>query len=297
MAIEQLRQLVSRLNVSTTALAAIAAVLEEKSGGRKLDPAFEAEAYRLIQTLGAPGVLDGVPETAIGPLLAEIRSTLFQSGNLASSSSAPGWTYTDAQILRNQGTESSAFPSMWKQNVVPRLDGLPERLEGPGSTFLDIGVGVAALSLAMIRIWPSLRVVGLDVWQPALAIARENLRAAGLQQQVELREQAVQDLTDHDVFDLAWLPTRFIGESVMLQALQRIHRALRSGGWLLLPCINPTAEPPVTAFVRLRTVMSGGSTIVPTDGERLLAEIGYTSIRTLPSPPNAYNVMIAGRRP
>jgi hypothetical protein len=59
-----------------------------------------------------------------------------------------------------------------KQVITPRLPGLSERLEASGS-FLDVGVGVAGLSIARSRLWPRLRVVGLDLWAPSLVIPRE----------------------------------------------------------------------------------------------------------------------------
>jgi len=55
----------------------------------------------------------------------------------------------------------------------------------------------------MARKWPTLRVVGLDVWGPSLALARQNVAAAGLQDRVELREQSADELPDDRAFDLS----------------------------------------------------------------------------------------------
>ncbi len=69
-----------------------------------------------------------------------------------------------------------------------------------------MGVGVAGLSIAMSRLWPTLRVVGVDPWAPSLVLAREKVRAAALTDRIELRHQAAEDLTDVDSYDLAWIP-------------------------------------------------------------------------------------------
>ena len=59
--------------------------------------------------------------------------------------------------------------------IAPKLDGLAARLEAPGAAFLDVGVGVGLLGVEMARLWPNLRIVGIDVWPPSLALARQNV--------------------------------------------------------------------------------------------------------------------------
>ena len=80
--------------------------------------------------------------------------------------------------------------------MIPRIDGLAARLECPTASFLDVDVGVAALSITMARLWPALRVVGIDLWEPALALARQYVADADLGDRIELRQQAVEELAD-----------------------------------------------------------------------------------------------------
>jgi hypothetical protein len=49
----------------------------------------------------------------------------------------------------------------------PELSSTPQR---PGA-FLDVGTGVGGLAIEAARVWPALRVVGIDQWEPALALA------------------------------------------------------------------------------------------------------------------------------
>ena len=65
--------------------------------------------------------------------------------------------------------------------------------------------------------WPALRCVGIDVWEPALRLARANLAGAGMEDRVELRTQAVEDLEESEIYSLAWLPP-FIPVSAMPSA-------------------------------------------------------------------------------
>src|SRR5262245_64932225 len=106
---------------------------------------------------------------------------------LMNPTSGPGWSHTEDEILRNTGDVSAAFPLQWKTAIVPRLEGLAERLESCAGAFLDVGVGVGALSITMATLWPSLRVVGIDRWRPSLAIAREREQRLGLGGRIELR--------------------------------------------------------------------------------------------------------------
>jgi Methyltransferase domain len=297
MTIEAVRDLAMHLTVSTGALVALGAALNELVTGVQLAPAIKAEIDHLLDVLGARSMLDGVSQAALQPVLAEIRATLLQGAKLLGSPpSGPGWTHTEAEVLQSQGEVSAAFPGVWKQTIVPRLEGLSERLESTDGAFLDVGVGIGALAIAMARQWPSLRVVGIDPWRPALAIARENVRRAELLTRIELREQAVQDLSDTDAFDLAWLPMAFIDGTLIRAAVERAHHALRLGGWLLFQSVNPSTDPLTTAFVRLRTMLWGGCPMVPGEAEGLLNQVGYTQVQTLQSAPTVMTVMIVGRR-
>src|SRR5205085_5765824 len=102
----------------------------------------------------------------------------------------------------------------------------------------------------MVRHWPSLRVVGIEPWEPSLAIARRNVESAGLAAQIELRQEAGEDLGDTEAFDLAWIPSAFIPEAALATIVPRVGRALRPQGWLLLAMVNPGPEPLSAAIAR-----------------------------------------------
>ena len=298
MTIEAVSQLVIRLAASTLALAGLGAVLEEKTGGARLDPATRAEIERLLGTLGVPEMLSGVEPAQLGPVIADIRSTLLQGSRVfLNPTSDPGWKLADAKILQAQGNVSARLPHNWNKNIVPRLEGLSARLASRDGAFLDVGVGVAALSISMAQLWPSLRIVGIDPWAPALEIARENVARAHLSTQIELREQAVQDLSDVEVFDLVWLPSMFIGATLIRAAVERVYQALRPGGWALVAAINRDPDPQVAAYLRLRDVLRGGCSITPAETETLLSEVGYVQVQTLAGgAATARAAVVVGRR-
>jgi 2-polyprenyl-3-methyl-5-hydroxy-6-metoxy-1,4-benzoquinol methylase len=297
MAIEALRDIVARLQTSSSALAALAAALDRRVSGAPLDPSIAPHVDAVVAALGAAGPLEAASSAELRPLLGEIRTfALTGSKLLFAASRAAGWAHTEPELLVAAGDVSAGIPSLLKTRIAPALDGLAERLDRPGAAFLDVGVGAAVMSVEMARLWPSMRVVGIDPWGPALAIARERVRAAGLDGRIELRQQAGEDLTDTDAFDLAWIPSVFVPERVVAAVVHRVHLALRPGGWLLFPMLRPHAEPLPGALARLRTAMFGGMVAAPETIEALLREQGMTGVRALPSPPTSVTAMVVGRR-
>jgi len=54
----------------------------------------------------------------------------------------------------------------------------------------------------MYRLFPRLRVIGLEPQDAPLAEARRNVAAAKLGEHIELRAQRIEDLADREAFDL-----------------------------------------------------------------------------------------------
>jgi hypothetical protein len=125
----------------------------------------------------------------------------------------------------------------------------------------------------------------------------ENVRKAGLEKRIELREQKGEDITDLNAFDLAWIPSTFIPDSAISKIAKSAHDALRVGGWVLFAMANSTTtDPLVSSLVQLRTAQWGGCLMSPGNAETLLSKAGFSEVQTLPSPPNALVVITAGRR-
>ena len=293
--IHSLRELVSRLTVSTTALAALGAALDARLDGRPLDPALGA---RLDEVLGALGVRAPLAEASaeeLRPLRGEIRTHVLAGARLLSSG-AGGWSHTAADLLDAAGDVSAALPARLAGAVVPSLAGLGERLAAPGARFLDVGTGVGVLAVEMARRWPSLHVTGIDPWEPALARAEARVRGAGLADRIELRRQAAEALEDEGAFDLAWIPGVFVPEAALAGAIHRVHRALRPGGWLVMAALAAAGDSIDAAVFRLRTAMFGGA-VVPV--ERVAAGLrgeGMVEVRALPAPAGAFTALLVARR-
>jgi SAM-dependent methyltransferase len=293
-----LREIVGRLQLSSSALAALAAALAARLGETAPDPALQAHVAGVVDALGAATHLASATRAELRPLLAEIRTMFLTDAKLAGGATAlAGWAHGEQDILVAAGDVSAAFPDRFEKAIVPELDGLAQRLAAPGASFLDVGVGVAALSIAMARRWPSLRVVGIDPLAPALALARERVHAAALDRRIELRQQAGEQLSDEEAFDLAWIPSLFVPETAVSQVVKRVHLALRPGGWLLFPMWRADGDGLAGSLARLRIAMFGGLPATPPRVEQLLREHGFIDVRWMPAPPPALSALAVGRRP
>jgi len=295
MSIHSLRDLVAEIGTTASTLATLGAQMEARASGRPLDRALQPHVDDVLHRIGALSALEGTSPDELWPLIAEIRHFwLLDSDFLAHPDRAPGWTYTDDSVLASGGEVTQGFPNALAQ-IAPQLDGLAARLEGPDGSFLDVGTGVGLLAIAMARRWPSLRVVGIDPWAPALASARDKVAAAGLQDRIELREQFGEDLPDQQAFDLAWIPAPFIAREAIVPLVERVHRALKPGGWLLFATAR-TGDDLRGAVLRFRVALLGGVPTAEADVEKLLDSAGFSGIRVLPSPPRDFKMIVAARR-
>ena len=194
MEIDGLRTLVARHAASTNILVALGMALGGSVSSTKLDGDVGARAEAVLDELGVSDIVarSGAPELL--PVLASIRADLLFGGKVLSDDlAAGGWKHPEPALLQAFGDVSSGFPALLKFQFAPALADLGARLAAPGATFLDIGIGVGALSVAMLRQWPELRVVGIEPWSAALALAEANARKAGVSARVELRRGSGED--------------------------------------------------------------------------------------------------------
>jgi SAM-dependent methyltransferase len=294
MSIEALRDLLAQLSASASTLAVLGAELQARVSGTPIHASLKASANDLLREAGALQALEGTSPAELAPLLGELRHFWdLDADFLASAGRAPGWSYAYTELLQRSGQITEGFAHVLPR-FLPMLDGLAARLEG-SATFLDVGTGVARLAIAMARKWPSLGVTGIDVWGPALALARQNVADAGMQRRVEIREQSGEDLSDDRAFDLAWIPAPFIPKHALPRVVERVQRALKPGGWLLFAAAKP-GDDLRGAAMRFRVALYGGAPSTQPEIETLLAEKGLTDVRTLPGPPRDFKIIVAGRR-
>ena len=280
---EQMMAVTSPLIAGAEAAAAVAARMKLDSFGEPGDPDIRAALDRVVSTLSVPGLFDDLDETERQSIVGTVTAFLKQALELIEDPGRPGgWVYTDPSVLQTQGQSSAAIPPLIA-HVAPTLDGLEEALARNGARILDIGSGVAALSISCCRVWPAASVVGLDPWEPAMKLAVVNIAAAGLEDRITLRAARIEEMNDTAEFDLAWMPAPFLPRSVLEIGIPAVARSLRPGGWLVLGRYAAPPEPLAEALADLRTVRGGGTPLSDDEAVALLEGGGLSKVRSVPS--------------
>jgi SAM-dependent methyltransferase len=319
------RQVVGELSIAAWALSALAFALETglvdeirtpampaAFAGRIGVPPLLAEAILdVLQAIGLvhrqgqafvadPGLVSCLDGPAREQLQAEIRSNQLQGLHLVESGKQgvvrTGWSYDDPEILQAQGSRSGAVVDAFVSHIFPHLTGLVERLQGPNASFLDVGSGVAAISVAMCHRFPTLRAVGLDPLEAALAQAVRNIELAGVEDRIELRRDKVEDLKDDAVFDLAQVPIFFLPTDVLVEGLARVNKALRPGGWVVLQVVGAAGFDLRPSVLRLWSVVWGSEAVSPEQAATMLRRAEFEEVAILPPLPGLPVRYVAGRR-
>jgi SAM-dependent methyltransferase len=250
------------------------------------DPVELADAG-LLATFGllekANGAFRIPRDLADGPTLTAPTAAAFSRTQLMQAMAhtrgqPPGWQSGDGAVLLAQGRASAHFAAIIEERLLPRMPDAATRLESGQGRFLDVGVGVAALSIAVAERFPGTQVVGIDVLPAALDIARTQTAVAALGDAIELRLQSVAELSDETAFDLAWVPQMFIAPGDLDAGLARVWRALRPAGWLILALAgdgDPDDRAHVTAYRSLFATTLGGGPMSVDEGRALLGRHGY----------------------
>lgn len=287
MSFEDVMTAVGRWMVATEALAATGAELtlaERRDAG---DPDVTAALRAVSAAAGLPR-LDELAPPQREMVAALIRMCLRQAQDLVDDPGRPpGWTFTHPDILRGWGRGSMVVPGILAA-AAPQFTNV--------RSFLDVGTGVGLLAIAAARTWPAATITGIDIWEPALQIAAENVKAAGLADRVAVRREDVTSLDEAGRYDCIWFPTFFVSEPVLDAAVPRLVRSLRPGGWLVLGRMSSPPDSVAQAASALRTIRGGGADFGAPRLASALEAAGCANVTTLPRTGPAPMEYIIGQR-
>ena len=288
MAFDELMGLTNRLLANAIALSAISARLRLDELGAEGDPAVRAQIDRVTESLGVHSQLDELAPHERAMLAAFARSYLAQALDLVDDPARKGaWSHDDPILLTAQGSASAVVATLIEDlGLVPA-----------NARILDVGTGVAGIAIAFCELHPDATVVGIDPWTPALAIARERVASAELDSRITLVEAAIGDFHDPEGFDLVWLPSFFIPEEALDDAIARIHDLLRPGGAVVVG-VTFAGESNALESVTddLMTVRSGGSVLDAPSAVRKLEDAGYEGAHEVEKRWNPPLRFVVGRR-
>jgi SAM-dependent methyltransferase len=276
-----LRSRIGALATAAGALAAIGAALRLRRDGVVAPAEVQQRLDEVLAAIETPPLnsLDAGQVARLSDLIGAILRHALEL--LDNPTRPPGWNHTDPALLEAQGGGSRMVPHLIATAAEKRPE-LMALLNRPGA-FLDVGTGVGWLAIEAARIWPALRVVAIDIWEPALARARRNIAASGLEGRIELRSQDVAALPDRAAFSLAWVPVPFFTAAALAGALARVREALAPGAWVVCGLETPPEEPLARALSVLRTVRGGGEISMPADVASYLTAAGFAAVETVPA--------------
>jgi SAM-dependent methyltransferase len=288
MAFEEVMGAVMGWTTSTEALAAVGAELTLAQTGEKAPPEIADALHAVSTAAGLPDLSDlAPPQRAM--VIGLIRLYLHQSLDLLEAPGRePSWTFTDPVILDGWGRGSMMVPMLIAGSHPDLAD---------VESFLDVGTGVGLLAVAAAGVWPRAAIVGVDTWAPSLERAGVNITEAQLGDRITVRDQRAEDVDDVDAYDCIWLPTFFLSEQSLEDAMPSLFRALRRGGWFALGRFRPSPDPLVEATAALRTIRSGGSDMDAKRATEVLEHAGCESVHTVPPPGPMPLELILGQKP
>ncbi|GEM_PF-1646903 len=225
--------------------------------------------------------LDEANEEQASVALTMVEMALSEAGELfRNPDRGSNWEITDAAAMQAMGRSSkSAFIRM--KSIAEMYPAMRETFSG---TFLDVGTGVAGIALEAARSCPEIKVEGIDIWEPALELARKNIAESGYSDRVSARNLDVCALDEQDRYSLVWLPTMFLKRPIVEAAFDRIVRASVHNAYLVAGIYTQPADPFLALMANLRTLRSGGEITDPLEIKTMMEARGYVEVELSVTP-------------
>lgn len=285
-----------QLGAHVDTLAALAAHARVQAEDIQADPAVRDLLSAVAAAVVGPDGT-GVDPAAAAQVVGLARTFLRQALELIEQPGRHGsWDLVDVGLLQSIGRLSMGIAGAIEtlERDDPDLAG---RLAAPGARMLDIGTGTGWLAIALARGHPTLHLVGIDIFEPALDLARVNVVDAGLADRIEVRHQDAATVDEPDGYEAIWVPLPFLPMAAVPRVLEAAHRSLRPGGVVLPGTFTGPPGDLGQLLTDLRTVRSGGH---PWSSEEILAMMsaaGFQDPREVPRSWPAPVRLHSARRP
>lgn len=267
------------LTLAARKLAILGAALKQ-GGTESLDPAVRRLLERGVELILGERAPD-LPDADSARLATAVEMAFAESADLFRQPDRGGaWNVEDPELLHAFGRASrGAFDRiLW---LAGQRSALRDCLNG---RFLDVGTGVGGIALRAADACPGLEIDGIDIWEPALRLAREAVAASPHHARVRISHGDVAALEAGARYTLVWLPTMFMRRPVLDVAIARIAAASQPGAWLVAALYTAPSDPLAAVIADLRTLRGGGDCVRAHEVASLLSAQGYRDLEIDTSP-------------
>lgn len=214
-----------RVTAVCRALAAFDVVRGEPDGTWRLGPAWAA-FLRPEAVVALPEILG----------LARVEAKLCRE-------LGRGGTYWDLSTEDRMAYARGVSPNPFSEELVAAFRAAAEldpdaRAMQAGADYLELGCGVAGRMLTLLRAFPALRGVGVELSADLAAEARRRAQQLGLADRFEVVEQDAGRVDRPAGFDFGFWSQFFFPADARAGALAALFRALRPGGVAWAPLIT-----------------------------------------------------------
>lgn len=151
----------------------------------------------------------------------------------ASGEGIPFVEFGEEMVESIHAFSKAAYELFLPSVLLPELPELTKRLAA-GGTILEIGCGAGAGLISLARTFPECTVTGVDSDPASVALAKQRIDDAGLDQHVHAEEMRAEDLTSEDAFDFIYVQISLHEMDDARIVLANAQRALKEDGVLLI---------------------------------------------------------------
>jgi len=145
----------------------------------------------------------------------------------------PFTDYGQEMVETIHAFSKAAYELFLPSVLLPELPDLKRRLAA-GGTILEIGCGAGAGLVSLGRTFPNCTVTGLDPDPTSIALAKQRIDEARLEEHVHAEEMRGEDLTSEDAFDFIYVQISLHEMDDARVVLANARRALKDDGIILI---------------------------------------------------------------
>lgn len=243
-----------RLGVAANGLGALAAALRLRASSEQAAPDIDIALRHAIGAMLRDS-LETLSDDEVATALNYAAFHIEEARELMRFPARPPvWQIDDPDVLQTMGDLSRALPRRILAFALSR----PLLAKAAAGRFLDIGTGVGAIALEAAARCATLQVVGLDIWEPSLQLARANVSASPFADRIEIRNQSIVDLDEKSAYTLAFIAAPFMSREIVEIALERLSAAIVPDGYIVISIYTPQHDEVSGALTILRRVRGGG---------------------------------------